>query len=89
MLSKGPLVRARRKQNCGARKPAQAPRKTRYARKQNVCARKQNTSNGVSISLFGAGCKTFRTWLMCGLGWRQGTCDICGCKQLLWEEKKH
>ena len=51
MLSKGPLVRVWRKQNCGARKPAQAPRKTRYARKQNVCARKQNASIGVRISL--------------------------------------
>ena len=51
MLSKGPLVRVWRKKNCGARKPAKAPRKTIYERKQNLCACKQNVSDGVSMSL--------------------------------------
>ena len=54
MFRKGALVRVWRKQNSGERKPAEAQHKTRYPRKQNLCARKKNVSTGISISFFGA-----------------------------------
>ena len=64
MLSKGPLVRVWSKQSCGARKPAQAPRRTRYARKQNVHARVSKTqAMPQAFPYLVPGCKTFRTWL--------------------------